>query len=466
MTWGWLNMPDDTTTTMSRGSDARQAALDHLWMHNRSWTTDAESGRPPIITRGHGIHVTDAEGREWIDVNGGYMCVNIGYGRTELADAMREQMSKLVYFPQGSTTEPLVELSAKLAEITPGDLERSWPVTGGSEANETAIKIARAYHRRRGEAGRYKIISRVGSYHGALGATMWLGGDGGREDYEPAFPGMLYAPQPDAYNSPIPGESDAECAARCAQAIEDLINFHGPSSVAAVIAEPVSSSMGAAVPGDEYWPMLRQICDRYGVILIADEVITGFGRTGSMFAMEHWNVTPDIMTMAKGITSSYVPLANAIVTNEVADVFAGSDNIFKQALTFGGHPVTAAVALKNIEIMQTEGLPDNSAEVGSHILDRLNDLAEEHPMIGNVRGRGLLLGVELVADRDTKTRFSKDVQLGNRLSDAFEAESLILRCGDDRIGIGPSLCITHEEADELVNRLDRAFTRVERSLPS
>ena len=459
-------MPDDTTATMSRGTEARQAALDHLWMHNRSWTSDAESGRPPIITSGNGIHVTDAEGREWIDVNGGYMCVNIGYGRTELADAMREQMSKLIYFPQGSTTEPLVNLAAKLAEITPGNLTRSWPVTGGSEANETAIKLSRAYHRRRGESGRYKIISRVGSYHGALGATMWLGGDGGREDYEPAYPGMLYAPQPDSYNSPIPGETDSECAARCAQAVEDLIKFHGASSVAAVVAEPISSSMGAAVPGDEYWPMLRQICDRYGVILIADEVITGFGRTGSMFAMEHWNVTPDIMTMAKGITSSYVPLANAIVTDEVADVFAGSDNIFKQALTFGGHPVTAAVALKNIEIMETDGLVDNSASVGAHIVGRLNDLANEHPMIGNVRGRGLLMGVELVADRDTKTRFSKDVQLGNRLSDAFESESLILRCGDERIGIGPSLCITHEEADELVNRLDRAITKVEGGLPS
>ena len=459
-------MPDNTTTTIGRGSEARQAALDHLWMHNRSWATDAESGRPPIITSGNGVHVTDAEGREWMDVNGGYMCVNIGYGRHELADAMREQMSKLVYFPQGSTTEPLIELASKLSDITPGNLDRSWPVTGGSEANETAIKIARAYHRRRGEAGRYKIISRVGSYHGALGATMWLGGDGGREDYEPAFPGMLYAPQPDSYNSPIPGETDSEAAVRCAQAIEDLIKFHGPSSVAAVIAEPVSSSMGAAVPGDEYWPLLRQICDRYGVILIADEVITGFGRTGTMFALEHWNVTPDIMTMAKGITSSYVPLANAIVTDEVADVFAGSDNIFKQALTFGGHPVTAAVALKNIEIMETEGLVDNSAVIGAHILGRLNDLAAEHPMIGNVRGRGLLIGVELVADRDTKTRFPKDVQLGNRLSDAFEAESLILRCGDDRIGIGPSLCITEAEADELVNRLDRAITKVERGLTS
>ena len=463
---GWLNMPDTATSTISRDADARQAALDHLWMHNRSWATDAESGRPPVITAAEGIRVTDSEGGSWIDVNGGYMCVNIGYGRRELAEAMREQMSKLVYFPQGATTEPLVRLAAKLAQITPGRLERSWPVTGGSEANETAIKIARAYHRRRGESGRYKIISRVGSYHGALGATMWLGGDGGREDYEPAFPGMLYAPQPDSYNSPIEGETQAECAVRCAQAVEDLIRFHGASSVAAVIAEPVASSIGGAVPGDEYWPMLRQICDRYGVILIADEVITGFGRTGTMFAMEHWGVTPDIMTMAKGITSSYVPLANAIVTDEVADVFAGADNIFKQALTFGGHPVTAAVALKNIEIMETEGLVENSERVGAHLLDNLNGLADEHPFIGNVRGKGLLLGIEFVADRDSKTRFPKDVQLGNRLSDAFESESLILRCGDERMSLGPPLCITHAEADELTDKLDRSFAKVEQGLPS
>ena len=443
-----------------------QAALDHLWMHNRSWSATAERGGPNIITEGQGIRVTDSDGQSWIDVNGGYMCVNIGYGRTELADAMREQMERLIYFPQGATTEPLVDLAAKLAEITPGNLERSWPVTGGSEANETAIKIARSYHKRRGESGRYRIISRRRSYHGALGATMWLGGEGGREDYEPAFPGMLYAPQPDDYNSGVDGDTPSQCAARSVQAIEDMIKFHGASTIAAVIAEPVSSSAGAAVPGDEYWPMLRQVCDRYGVILIADEVITGFGRTGAMFAMEHWGVTPDIMAMAKGITSSYVPLANAIVTPEVADVFAGQDNIFKQALTFGGHPVTAAVALRNIEIMESEDLVENSRAVGAHLLGRLTALAEDHQMIGNVRGLGLLIGMELVADRDTKARYPKDVQLGKRLSQAFEEERLILSGNDERVTIGPPLCITQEEADELVTKLDRAFSKVEAGLPN
>ena len=458
------SMPSTTTVVAAESSDARQAALDHLWMHNRSWAATAEEGGPSVIVEGQGIRVTDSEGLDWIDVNGGYMCVNVGYGRRELAEAMREQMSQLVYFPQGSTTQPMVNLAAKLADITPGALQRSWPVTGGSEANETAIKIARAYHKRRGESGRYKIISRRGSYHGALGLTMWTGSHLGREDYEPAFPGMVYAPQPDNYNSDLPGETVNQAAVRSAQAVEDLISFHGTSSVAAVIAEPVSAHVGAAVPGDEYWPMLRQICDRHGVVLIADEVITGFGRTGKMFAMEHWDVVPDIMTMAKGITSAYVPMANAIVTPEVADVFAGTDNTFKQALTFGGHPVTAAVALRNIEIIESEGLAENARSVGAHLLEGLTGLADEHPIIGNVRGIGLLLGIELVADRDTRTRFPKETRLANRLTAAFQSEGLILRSDDDRVSIGPSLCITSEEADEIVAKMHRALSKVETDL--
>ena len=445
------------TANGGRVSDAAQSALDHLWMHNRSWAADAERGGPRVITQGRGVFVTDSDGREWMDVNGGYMCVNIGYGRRELADAMREQMERLVYFPQGAATEPMAKLAAKLAELAPGSLERSWPSTGGSEANETAIKIARAYHRRRGEPGRYKIISRRGSYHGALGATMWLGGGGAggdREDYEPAHPGMIYAPQPDDF------ADGAGASQRAAQAVDDLIEFHGAQTVAAVIAEPVSSSAGAAVPADDYWPALRQICDRHGVVLIADEVITGFGRTGTMFAMERWGVAPDIMTMAKGITSSYVPMANTMVTAEIADAFAGEDNIFRQALTFGGHPVTAAVALKNIEIIESEGLVENSRRMGERLMASLNALADEHPMIGHARGLGLLISAELFADRDSRARFPKEARMGERLRDAFEAEGLLHSPSGERVVLGPPLCITEAEADELAARLDRAFGRV------
>lgn len=443
----------------------KRSAVDHLWMHNRDWAQLAEEGGPRVIVEGDGIRVTDSDGRQWIDLQGGYAPVNVGYGRTEIADAMRYQMERLAYFPQGSTTEPLVRLVEKLAELTPGDLERSWPVTGGSEANETALKIARAYHKRRGEPGRYKIISRRGSYHGALGAVMWTGGDGAREDYEPAFPGMVYAPQPNPYRCELGGATPSECAVRCAEAVEELIRFHGASTVAAVIAEPVSSASAAAVPGEEYWPMLRQICDRYGVVLIADEVVTGFGTTGKMFAMEHWDVVPDIMTMANGITSSYLPLANAIVTPRIADVFVGEDNIFRQALTFGGHPVTAAVALRNIQMLEDEGLVERSAKVGAHFLEQLNGLRDDHPIIGDVRGIGLLLGVEFVKDRDTKSHFPAEAGLADRLNQAFAEEGLILYTASGKtLSMGPPLCTSTADVEDIVEGLDRAIGIVEKGL--
>ena len=438
----------------------RSAALEHLWMNNRDWVQMAEEGGPTVVVEGDGLRVTDSEGKTWIDCNAGYSSMSLGYGRHEIAEAARDQMMKLSYFPQASITEPLVRFVEKLAEITPGSLERAWPVTGGSEANETAIKIARAYHRRMGEAGRYKIISRRGSYHGATGGVMWLG-SGERSDYEPGYPGMVHAPQPNPYRCELGGETPSECAVRCAKAVEDLITFHGAKTVAAVIAEPVSSASGAAVPGDEYWPMLRQICDRYGVLLIADEVICGFGRTGKMFAMEHWGVVPDIMTIAKGVTSCYLPLAAAIATTQVADAFAGEDNVFRQALTFGGHPAAAVAALENIDILERDGLVENSARTGAYFLEQLRELMEDHPMIGDARGIGLLLGIELVADRETKEGFPKDVKVPERLSEKFRERGLILRVSGATVGFSPPLCITRDEVDEIVAALDSSIGELE-----
>ena len=331
------------TTAISEGEGLRRASLRYLWMHNRDWTQMAEEGEPQIIESGEGVRVTDAEGRSWIDVNGGYNSVNAGYGRAEIGEAAYEQMVNLHYFPQGTTTVPMAQLAAKLAEIAPGSLSRVFPVSGGSEANETALKIARAYHKRVGEPGRYKVISRIGSYHGMTAGVLWLGGSPyqPRHDYEPIYPGMVHAPQPNPYRSSLDGETASENAVRCAEAVERLIQFHGPQTVAAVIAEPVAIPQGAVVPGDEYWPMMRQICDKYGVLLIADEVICGFGRTGKMFALEHWDVVPDIMTVAKGIISSYLPMAATVVRQEVADAFAGEKNLLRHVFTAAGHPVSA-----------------------------------------------------------------------------------------------------------------------------
>lgn len=438
-------------------SSLKAAALENLWMHNTDWSQTAEEGGPTIIVSGQGARVTDSEGRTWLDVHGGYASVNAGYGRSEIADAMLAQMQALTYFPQGTTTEPLIRLVEKLGTMLPGDLERVWPVTGGSEANETSIKIARAYHKKRGEPGRYKVISRKGSYHGATAGVMWLGGGKGLSDYEPAPAGMVYAPQPNPSRCELGGATPTECASRCAQAVEDLILFHGPKTVAALIAEPITSAGGAIVPGDEYWPMVRDICDRHGVLLIADEVVCGFGRTGKMFASEHWDLVPDLMTIGKGLTSSYLPMAASVATTRVADVFTGQDNIFRQALTFGGHPVTAAVALKNIEIIERDGLVENSAKVGEYFLSRLHELKKRHDVVGDVRGKGLLLGIDLVADAETGGNEDKSTGFGKRLTAKLREQGLLLKCGDNAVSMGPPLCITRQDVDEIVDGLDRAL---------
>ena len=449
-------------TTISEVDSVRQAALDHLWMHNADWTTMAEEGGPSIMVSGDGVRVTDAEGNVWIDAHGGYASVNAGYGHTAIADAMLDQMQRLTYFPQGTTTVPLIRLVEKLGELAPDNLERVWPVSGGSEANETAVKIARAYHKRRGDNGRYKVISRRGSYHGATGGVMWMGASSGLSDFEPAMPGMLYAPQPNHYRCEFNSSTPEECAERSARAVEDLILLHNPDTVAAFIGEPVAS--GLAAPSVEYWQMVREICDRYGVILIADEVVTGFGRTGKMFAMEHFGIVPDIMTVAKGITSSYLPLAATIASTHIADAFAGEDNIFRQALTFGGHPVTSAVALKNIEIIERDELVNNSASMGAYFLERLQELQERHPSVGDVRGIGLLVGLELVSDRESKAPFDESLQVSKRMTEKMNDRGVIMRFNGGKVTLGPPLCITSDDIDELVEEMDGAIGELEAEL--
>lgn len=444
----------------------RKASLKHNWMHFRDWRQMAEEGDPLIIVDGKGMEVIDSEGNSWLDVNGGYLNVNVGYGRTEIADAVLEQMLKITFTPRGTTTPPIAALSQKLAEITPGDLERSWAVTGGSEANETAIKIAKAYHKRNGEGGRYKIISRKGSYHGALGITTWLGGRDGRSDFEPPYPGVLYAPQPNPYRNEFDSEDPSEIAVKAAQAIEDLIVFNGPETVAAVIAEPVCADTpidAASVPGPEYWPMLRQICDKYGVLLIDDEVICGFGRTGKWFGINHWDVVPDIMTVAKGVVSTYLPMAAAIVSSRVADAFTGPGNIFPMTLTFGGHPVTAAAALANIKIIEEDRLVQNAEQMGKYLLDQLKSLQVEHSIIGNARGLGLITALEIVKDRKSKERFPSEVGIEELMAKKFAEHRLVLR-PRGTIVIAPPLCVKRDEIDRIVNTVDVVLGEIELEL--
>ncbi len=442
----------------------RKSALDHLWMSGMDWVKMAEEGNPPIVVEGKGIRVTDSEGKSWIDVNAGYASVNVGYGRTEIADAVRGQMMKLSYYPINTATESLSKLVEKLAQITPGSLERTWPVTGGSEANETAVKIVRAYHKRRGETGRYKIISRRQGYHGAIGQVLWTGANRPLLDYEPAYPGMVYAPQPHPPFCGMGDKTSSECAVKCAQAVEDLILFHGPNTIAAFIAEPVTGGP-VVVPGAEYWPMIREICDKYGVLVIADEVVTGFGRTGKMFGVEHWGVVPDIMTVAKGISSTYMPIGAVIATREVAEVFAGEENIFEQTMTFGGHPVTAAAAFKNIEIIEREKLVQNSADMGAYFMEQLQEMKKEHRIMDEVRGLGLLVEVTLTNDLKIKKAFPSEEEVAKKVAEKLRNHGLILGTGvrgrSWSVSMGPSLAITRSEIDEILLALDRSFGETE-----
>ena len=453
-------------TTAASLKELQDSALEHLWVYLREPSDMAEKGEPAVYVSGEGVRVTDAQGNTSIDAMSGLWLKNVGYGRKEIADAAYEQMLKLTYMPMGTTTEPTIRLAEKVAEITPGDLSRSFFTSGGSESVETAIKLTRAYFKRVGEPGRIKFISRRGSYHGATAGALALGGSPlyPRGDYEPLMPGTFHVPQPNFYRCEYGSETAEECAERCVQAVEDTIKFQGPETVAAVIAEPVSSPMGAVVPAANYWPGLREVCDKYGLLLIADEVITGFGRTGKMFACEHWGVTPDIMTVAKGITSGYIPMGGAITRKGIADAFVGSQRVsFRHVITFGGHPVAAAAALRNIQIMEDEGLVENSARMGAYLLDGLNELKDKHQMIGDVRGLGLMCGMELVRDRETREPYPAEAELGNRLTSGFQANGLILR-GSDNMNIAPPLCVTAGEIDEIITVMDTVFAQVSRDL--
>ena len=447
------------TRTQTEVTELQESALEHLWVYLREPSDMAEKGEPQIFVEGKGCKVTDALGNTFIDGMSGLWLKNVGYGRTEIADAAYAQMLKLTYMPMGTTSEPTIKLAEKVASITPGDLSRCFFTSGGSEANETAMKLSRAYFKRIGEPTRTKFISRKGSYHGATFGTLALGGSQyfPKEDYEPLLAGVFHAPQPLPYHCEYGGSTPEECAELCVKAIEDIILFQGPSTIAAVVAEPISSPMGAAVPGPNYWPLLRELCDRYGCLLIADEVITGFGRTGKMFACEHWNVTPDIMTVAKGITSGYIPMGGAITRKIISDAFVGSSKAaFRHVITFGGHPVAAAAALRNIQILEDEHLADNAAVMGDRLLDGLNELKDKHKIIGDVRGLGLLCGVELVKDRATKEHFPAEADLAARLTQGFADNGILLR-GGDTMNVAPPLCVTPGEIDEILTVMDRVI---------
>lgn len=448
----------------------REISRKHLWQPLLQHSL-LETQKPLVIKEGKGCYLKDYEGREYLDAFSGLWAVNIGYGRQEVADAIYQQMNQLSYYPLSQLNVPAALLAEKLASILPGDLERIFFLNSGSEAVETALKISRQYGRQKypGE-NRYKIIARYRSYHGfTMGALSATGQKLRKKKFEPLVPGFLHAHPPYCYRCPL-NLTYPECNVKCADEIGNIIQFEGKESVAAVIAEPVIGGGGVMVPPPEYFPKLRKICDDSGVLLIADEVITGFGRTGTLFASEGFNIKPDMMTMAKGISSAYLPLAACATTPKVFDTFLGSPEAeleFGQVSTFGGHPVACAAGLANLDILLRERLWENSAYVGAHLLRRLEEL-KEFPIVGDVRGKGLLAGIEIVVD-ENKTP-ADDKTMGTILKGARDEGVIVGRNAmtvtgyNNVVALCPPLILKTEEADRVVEALKKSIGKVARSL--
>ena len=445
-------------------SAVMQAAAAHLWMHASEWQALTTRSDRRLLVSGHGCTVRDADGRTYLDALSGLWLVNVGHGREAIADAMAQQAKTLAYASASrAVTLPAVQLATLLAQLAPGDLSTVLFSSGGSEAVESALKIARQFHVLRGEPERYKVISRRGSYHGATYGAMSVGGAPAGVDpyFSPTVPGALRVSAPYCYRCDYRKVYPA-CDVYCVEAIEDVIQFEQPRSVAAVIAEPISAACGIVVPPPDYLPRLREICDRHGVLLIFDEIITGFGRTGKMFAADHWQVVPDIMTVAKGLSSGYAPIAATICRQAIAQQFSSAQQKpLAHLLTFGGQAVACAAALANLHIIQQERLVENAARQGQVLLDRLRELAGRHPIIGDVRGLGLLCAVELVANRETKEAFRADGPEIARLLDIL-AELGVLTRAEPALFLAPPLCIQREEVDRLVTIVDTALARFAR----
>ncbi len=458
------------TTTLPSSTDnaaLKDAANKHLFVGMTNAAQLAEEGGPLVMDSAEGVYVTAMDGKKYIDGISGMYFRNAGHGREEIARAVYEQLSRISMNVYAGATPATIQLAAKLAELTPGDLTRTFFCQGGSEANESSLKMAQAYHMRRGDKGRYKVISRRGSYHGSTYGTMWLGGHPGfpRTDYQPKPANVVTVAAPHYYRCEFNSTSPEECGERSAKAIEEAILFEGPDSISAVIGEPVSQPLGGVIPPSNYWPMVREICDKYGVLLIFDEVITGFGRLGTWFGADFVGVTPDIMSFAKGITSGYFPVGGSIATAEVADVFSGGpEKTWSHMYTYSAHPGGAAAALKNLEIVEREGLVDNARARGEQLAERLADMKERHRMIGDVRGAGLIQGIEFVADRATKQHFDASLRVNARLTEKLIARGVWIRVPAYIIPIAPPLVVSADELDQLCTAIDESVTEVEKEL--
>jgi adenosylmethionine-8-amino-7-oxononanoate aminotransferase len=420
------------------------------------------SGRPPVAARGEGVWITDTQGNRYLDGSGGAIAVGIGHGDAEVAAALAEQAGTLAY-AHGTvfTTEAVEKYADELAPLLPVDDARIYPVSGGSEAVETALKLARVYHLARGEPDRHHVIARWGSYHGnTLGALDASGRGPLRAPYAPWLGRVEHVPPVYEYRCELSSHPDG-CGAAHAEELDRTIVRLGPERVAAFIAEPISgATLGAAVPPDDYWPAVREVCDRRGVLLVADEVMTGFGRSGAWFGLDHWDVRADILVAGKGAASGYVPLGLCAASGEIFEAVRGAGG-FVHGFTYSHHAVGAAVGRMVLRKLREEGLVEASRTKGEHLKKLLDDAIGDHPLVGDVRGRGLMIGVELVRDRETKEPFPRENLVAERLTRAALERGLLVYPSfggidgerGDLVMLGPPFVITESEMADLVDRL-------------
>jgi adenosylmethionine-8-amino-7-oxononanoate aminotransferase len=424
----------------------------------------------PVISHGEGVYLYDTQGRRYLDASGGAIVSNLGHGVRQVVDAIAEQGAKFAYaHPTQFTSGTLEAYAEALAKVTPLPNPKFYPLCSGSEAIETAIKFARQVQVERGESSRYLTIARQQSYHGTtLGALSVTGKPKMREYFKPMLVDMPHIPPPYCYRCPF-DLAHPECDLRCAEALEQEIIRVGDGNVAAFLGEPVSgATLGAVVPPDGYWSRIREICDRHGLLLIADEVMSGMGRTGKWFAVDHWGLVPDIITMGKGTAGGYFPLAITAVMGEWVDMIVDQGHDFVHGGTFSHHAVGAAAGLATLKYLQQHDLVASVRRMGETLGNKLCAAFDSNPWVGDIRGKGFMWGLEFVADRDTRTPFPYQERFAQKVADAAFSLGLLVYpgsgCADgtsgDLVTLGPPFTITEEQLDELVGLLRAAVDEV------
>jgi adenosylmethionine-8-amino-7-oxononanoate aminotransferase len=440
--------------------------LFHPMAHPRAM----QKNRPDIIARGEGCWVWDVDGHKMIDGVAGLWSSNLGHSNRAVRDAIVAQLDELPFYNtfRGTSHPRAIELSARLVGMMAEDGVASVMFgNGGSDAVEGALKIARQYWKLKGQAERSKFISLKQGYHGVHFGGMSVNGLGNiRRAYEPLMPGCFHVDTPWLYHNPYSQDPD-ELAQICATALEREIQFQGADTVAAFIAEPIQGSAGVIVPPAAYWPLVREVCDRNDVLLIADEVVTGFGRSGALFGTRLWGVKADIWCLAKGISSGYVPLGATALSHKVADAFLADSSgtgTIAHGYTYSGHPVAAAAALATLDVLESQDVVGNAARVGAHLQARLADFVHRFSFVGDVRGQGLMSGIEMVSDKAARTAFTRSSDIPQRVArEAYQRGAMVRISGPNMI-LSPPLVIAREEIDHLVDILEASFAAVDASL--